>query len=456
MLAVTITGVTMPAAVLAQAEPAPTSGTWLVLPATASELSSSSDPILEAARTALSDRGHRVLTGGEMPDLGSDPQELPPQLEARLASAVDPAVEDAAFGRRARVLERINPILRSVGQYLDAVGGRPAAARTVTDLALLAARAHLEGHDPHAAQATVERLLTLVPVPEPTPHLHTHEILALLARTRDRLRAGGGDVQLHVRASDPRTCNAYLNGQLVGPTPLSLQLFGGDYSVRIQCGEDLSRIHRVHVETGATTLEIAVALEAVFVARPNPHLRYGDEATLATRARRDANDLASRSEATHVLLLQHRSDGLHLETLEVAEAQPNVLSSVTTEQPVEQPAAPLAALLRHQAPLEPSEAPSDWSWTTPVGVAAIVLGVAVAVGVPVTSAVTTGCAERIEDVCFTSNQLAVGPVVGWTVAGGVVTAGGIALVLIGATSGPEGSSLQGRFGPTGVSLEGTF
>ena len=53
---------------------------------------------------------------------------------------MSPALEDAAFGRRARALERINPLLEEVGRYRDALVRRPDAARSVSDLALIAAR----------------------------------------------------------------------------------------------------------------------------------------------------------------------------------------------------------------------------------------------------------------------------------------------------------------------------
>src|SRR5690606_16964000 len=156
------------------------------------------------------------------------------------------------------------------------------------DLLLLAARAHVEGRDDAAARATIERLISMVPEPDPTVANHPHSMLEMLSVARARLREGHAPARLYVRALDPGSCNAYVNGRIAGPTPLQLALYEGDYGVRVQCGDAGSRVHFVHVETGEAHVEIAVSLEASVRERPRLHLRYASEAAMASNARRDA------------------------------------------------------------------------------------------------------------------------------------------------------------------------
>ncbi|MEQ8454918.1 MAG: hypothetical protein RIB77_11570, partial [Sandaracinaceae bacterium] len=159
---------------LAAAAPAaaqPAEQAWLVVPATAGELTPDEAELAAQLEAALRERGVTPAPLGDL-HLGSETRELPEELASSLAEAVAPAVEDAAFGRRARVVERVNPLLQTAARHLDGLGRRPSAARAVADLALILARVHAEGGDSSAAQATVQRLLSLVPTPEPDPSHH--------------------------------------------------------------------------------------------------------------------------------------------------------------------------------------------------------------------------------------------------------------------------------------------
>lgn len=300
-----------PSTLLAQ-----TGDAWLVLPvAVGEELPAAARELAGAAETALTDRSATVVGPRAFPNLGSEPQALPPEFRERLTSAVMPALEDAAYGRRARVGERINPLLEEVGRYLDALGNDPAAARAVADLALIAARVHVENHDEPAARASVERLLSFVRNPDPTVDYHRHGVLSLLSRVRSRLRENGSDAQLRIGADESNTCNAYVNGQLAGPTPITVPVYSGDYAVRVQCGRIQSRVHVVHVDTGETAVELSPSLEAAVRLEPRLHLRYPDAAALAARARNDAARLAHRLDATHLVLVRADGSEARLEAL---------------------------------------------------------------------------------------------------------------------------------------------
>ncbi|MEQ8724879.1 MAG: hypothetical protein RID81_26575 [Sandaracinaceae bacterium] len=350
---------------LAAAAPAaaqPAEQAWLVVPATAGELTPDEAELAAQLEAALRERGVTPAPLGDL-HLGSETRELPEELASSLAEAVAPAVEDAAFGRRARVVERVNPLLQTAARHLDGLGRRPSAARAVADLALILARVHAEGGDSSAAQATVQRLLSLVPTPEPDPSHHTHEILALLTRARDALRAGGGDAELAVTARDDGTCNVYLNGQLAGPTPLSLRVYEGDYAVRVQCGEARSRVHLVHLESGRREVEIGASLEAAFVTRPRPHLRYDDRAALTARGPRDAAALATHLDAPRAIVLVVEGARASLELL-----SPDGSAHATATLPERGDAAAAAgALLSSADGGAPADAqgasrPSEWNW----------------------------------------------------------------------------------------------
>ena len=429
----------------------PAEQAWLVVPVTTGELTPEEAELAAQLEAALRTRG---VTPAPLDDLhlGSETRELPGDLTSSLAEAVAPAVEDAAFGRRARVVERVNPLLQAAARHLDALGRRPSAARAVADLALILARVHAEGGDSSAAQATVQRLLSLVPTPEPDPSHHTHEILALLIRARDALRAGGGDAELAVTAQDTGTCNVYLNGQLAGPTPLSLRVYEGDYAVRVQCGEARSRVHLVHLESGRREIEIGASLEAAFVPRPRPHLRYDDRAALTARAHRDAAALAAHLDAPRAITLIVEGAQASLELL-----APDGAATATATLPARGDAAAAASALLASADggapgaAPPGDSrPSEWNWV--IGGGLIAGGLVTLISPIHTLAVEGECVSSPRPgFCATSYQF--GPrSVALTVVGLAAVAGGAvwwALQPIRVGVSADASSAR-------LSLEGSF
>lgn len=350
---------------------AQTAPSWIVVPAQAEDLSEEARRLAQAAEGALAERGQRVLGADALPDLGTEPQTIPAELRERLETTVRQAIEDVGFGRRARAFERINPLLAEVETYLDALGGDPAVSRAVTDLLLVAARAHRESHDEAAARATIERLISMVPEPDPTVANHPHTMLEMLSAARARLREGHAPARLYVQALDRGSCAAYLNGRLVGPTPLQLALYAGNYAVRVQCGDARSRIHFVHLDAGSAHVEVAASLEAAIRERPHLHLRYDREAP-NWKARHDAATLATLARADRALLIRIGEDEA---ALEVVTANGQLVASTTTS------LAPTAAELRAAwatllSPAEPSGGSRPSEWNLVIGGALVGAGVA--------------------------------------------------------------------------------
>lgn len=91
-------------------------------------------------------------------------------------------------------------------------------------------------------------------------------------------------------------------------------------------------------------------------------------------------------------------------------------------------------------------------WALPTGIALLVGGGGMGVGAVVGAVTSTGCAEG--SPCVSSNELDVGALAGWTVAGGLLAATGVVLVVVAATT--ESPSVQARIAPTGITLEGSF
>lgn len=117
---------------------------------------------------------------------------------------------------------------------------------------------------------------------------------------------------------------------------------------------------------------------------------------------------------------------------------------------------------------------ASMDWALPVGGVLVGAGVLVAVLPGAIGAATTGCTEMGAAGCVRFDGLDVGAVVGWAIAGSVVAAAGVVLLVVGATSsgatssgatssgagssGAEASGLEvrARVGLGGLSLEGSF
>jgi len=95
------------------------------------------------------------------------------------------------------------------------------------------------------------------------------------------------------------------------------------------------------------------------------------------------------------------------------------------------------------------------AWAMPVGIAGIVAGLGIGVGVPVGGALSTGCAGMTETNCARSAELDVGAAVAWGVAGGALAIAGLTLVIVAATE-EGGPSANARLGPNGLTIEGSF
>lgn len=367
---------------------------WLVLPVVVGEdLPDAAVQLAASAETALADRDEHVVAQSAVPDTGTLPVPIPAELRARLTAAVDPAIEDAAFSRRTRVTDRVNPLLEEVQRYIAVLGTDTIAARAVADLALLAARVHIESRDETAARATVERLLSLVPNPEPTTDFHRDVVLALLSRVRDRLTEGGSHARLRIESNDSGTCNAYVNGQLVGPTPITVPVYTGDYAVRLRCGEAESRTHLVHAESGEVRIEVSATLEAALRSEPRLHLRYGDAAALSAHARRDAARLAQRLGAERIVLVRVNRDQARLETLQREhDGTLRALGRATVSvPPSDDVGAAWVALFDAREERAPASEPHWASWA--IGGALIVGGLAALISPLYTLAVEGQCVD---------------------------------------------------------------
>lgn len=427
---------------------------WLVLPAVSGDLPADLVDASDRLEAGLAERGLRVIEARRPADLGSDPQAVPRELELDLLNAVEPALEDAAYGRRARVLERVNPLLDRAGRYLDALGSRPDAARAVADLALILARAHLEGGDRTSADAVVRRLLTLVPAPEPTAQLHPQDVLALAGRLRARRDDGAGDARLAVAA--PRSCTAYLNGQQLGPTPARVPVYAGDYAVRVRCADVRSRVHRAHVERGEVTITVRPSLEAAFAAAPRTHLRYADRADLAARAAADGRALARLVGASHVLLVRPSTSPERLRAEVHLATGSGAVGTVELQRPAGDVTPVVAAALAVPAAPEDVGAtrPSPWSWA--VG-GALIAGGLVALAFPVYSLANegsaTGCAETEASVRACRSRVAFGGgSIALSVVGLALLTGGILWLAL----SPLRVSVVATGTSAGVLAEGTF
>ncbi|MGE0791634.1 MAG: PEGA domain-containing protein [Sandaracinaceae bacterium] len=90
-----------------------------------------------------------------------------------------------------------------------------------------------------------------------------------------------------------------------------------------------------------------------------------------------------------------------------------------------------------------------------IGIPLLIGGVGLAVAVPVAAEVTSGCIDRVGPMCTRFRELDVPSVVGWAIAGGVLAATGLTLVIVAATSG-GGSTTRARIGPGSFFVEGSF
>jgi len=298
---------------------------WTVVVASPGPVDPRAASVAGSAEAALSAAGETVLpieraASRIEAEISGTFGPAPQGLRDRIAQLGEAVLEDVAFGRNQRALDRGLPQLAELDPFLPSLGREDGAANDIANLCLYLVRAHLQNRDAGAARETMRVCVRLVPDVEADEELHPAPVRRALRSVRDELDQGdGGVLAVHAQPDDPEGCGIRINGRRLGETPWIRQpLPPAEYAVQVECGERPGRIHRVLVGGGdPARLTIPVRFDAALVTRPVVALRYDDAEALAARVERDLASLARTLGIGRVLLVAPGRGGLEARAFQV-------------------------------------------------------------------------------------------------------------------------------------------
>ncbi|MBZ0118836.1 MAG: PEGA domain-containing protein [Sandaracinaceae bacterium] len=448
---------------IAQAQPA----TWAILPVGIHE-APNRPTVIEAATATLESTEAVVLQPAQLQAraqaLSMPFVPAPAGLAERVIAAEHDVPERHASRQYDRAIEWAEEVMAEVRDHLAAVNRDETLRTKLADLCGYRVRSILEGlRDTTAAALAAQQCFELVPTFPVSREWHPPTTLERLDRARDTLPAtlrvlGGED--------DPPGCAVRVNGVRIGETPSArVALPAGTYAVQIECGTQPSRVHRVAVETGETSVRVRATLDAALRTEP-VSLVYASANALGTLGG-DVGELGRALGATRVLAVVEGPAGVTLRTFEVSADQGSArqLREVVLEQPgdearVRESVAQLATALG-----DPSGARGGGGGMSPIG--PIVLGVggaAVVVGIILGAVASSqdgtlrsmcptlmGCDESLRGLNDSTHALGAGADGLW-IAGAVIAAVGLVLTF----TVTEGSSTTATAACNGQGCSGTL
>ncbi len=230
----------------------------------------------------------------------SPPAELTASAIEAWSALSEAAVRQLANGEYSTALAQLEEAQGLSGTALEELNRDPKRARTVLDTCLYMVRALLETGDEAGAKAQAEACVRMVPGTAPTRYMHPPRVSIVYD---EALEAGPSHGSSLLVESEPSGCALRVNGVLVGETPHDMtHLYPGEYRVQVECSAStLSRVHRVRVARGRTTLFVFAHFDRAVRAKPILHLRYDEPQNEDQRAR-DAREFARTLPAGAVLL----------------------------------------------------------------------------------------------------------------------------------------------------------
>jgi len=239
------------------------------------------------------------------------PMKVEPVIEAnQLVEKGRDAYLDGRFPEATQKLEQALGVLRRAIESLDE---ERKAAETLFRAHMYLAftlRAEGGGNLPQAVEAMKEAIRTF-PSLEPSRAEFGPENLSFYRRVKQEMeQAPTGS--LHVR-TPAEPANVYLNGRLVGVTPLDLQrVYGGRYLIHLRRGTEPSRLHAIEIRPGENHVRIDLGFEQALRTDDQVALVFASEATRRAQYRQYAAELARSVAASEALVYWMQSGRVQL------------------------------------------------------------------------------------------------------------------------------------------------
>ncbi len=220
-----------------------------------------------------------------------------------LARDAQQALYHVASGLPSRARQDVERALARAGNVIESLNRETRAAQHLLDACLYMVRAQLESGQRDEAREQALQCRRLVPDIEPDGTMHPPDVIGVLAEAEAHLRQREpGSLRVE---SAPSGCAVYVNGRMLGTSPLELSDLGpGEYRVQVECREGQpGRVHRVVLAAGRVVKRIDTRFDSMLQTAIDTSLRYPSHDDQARWASDHAAEIGRVVGASDVVLV---------------------------------------------------------------------------------------------------------------------------------------------------------
>jgi len=220
-----------------------------------------------------------------------------------LARDAQQALYHVASGLPSRARQDVERALLRATNVIESLNRETRAAQHLLDACLYLVRAQLESGQRDEAREQALQCRRLVPDIEPDGTMHPPDVIGVLAEAEAHLRQREpGSLRVE---SSPSGCAVYVNGRMLGTSPLELpDLSPGEYRVQVECRDGHpGRVHRTVLAAGRVVKRIDTRFDSALQTGLDTSVQYGSYPDQAGLAVEHATEIGRVVGANDVLLV---------------------------------------------------------------------------------------------------------------------------------------------------------